>query len=390
MLVARDTRPSGPSLEDAVAAGVTGAGGHCRRAGVLPSGGLAAAIAAGVGDVGVMITASHNQADDNGFKLLGAGGKKLDDATSAEVERWLASDGVGGTGGSDTDATVAAREAYARAFARSIDPSGLAGRRIAVDLAHGAAITTPAWFSRSFPALDIRWCHAGDGVINDDVGSQHPDALARVVRDGGFDAGIAVDGDADRCVLVDDTGAVVDGDSLSWLLATGLGVDSLAVTVMSNAALEGSLPGVAVTRTPVGDRHLAIAMAEHGIPLGCEESGHVLFHDALPGGDGLLTGLRAAALCWGRGATISSVRAAFTPFPRRLSKVRVKARPPLDAVPELVAATQRGEARLEGGRVFLRYSGTEPVLRILVEGADDAIVADVAAHVTRVATEVLG
>ena len=201
--------------------------------------------------------------------------------------------------------------------------------------------------------------------------------------------GFAVDGDADRCVLVDEQGRVVPGDALAWLLARGAGVESLAVTVMSNGALEPSLPGVHVVRTPVGDRHLHAAMAEHGIPLGCEESGHVLFDDALPDGDGVVTGLRALAIGTAEGP-LSRHLAGFVPFPRVKGKVRVRHRPALDSLPALTDVCRLGEQRLgAGGRVFLRYSGTEPVLRVLVEGPEATTVEGVARDVTRVATEVL-
>ena len=196
----------------------------------------------------------------------------------------------------------------------------------------------------------------------------------------------AVDGDGDRCVLVDERGRVVHGDKLAWLLAVNSGVRSMAVTVMSTSALEPALPGVHVHRTPVGDKHLMRAMAQHGLPLGCEESGHVLFSDGLPGGDGLLTGLRALA---NDRRPLSDKLAAFKPFPRVKGKVKVNARPPLDALSELQACVEAANARLNGGRVFLRYSGTEPILRVLVEGPDQAVVEEVAAEVTQVAQQVL-
>jgi phosphoglucosamine mutase len=180
----------------------------------------------------------------------------------------------------------------------------------------------------------------------------------------------------------------VPGDALAWLLARAMGVERLAVTVMSTGALAPALPGVQITVTPVGDKHLQAAMRDAPIPLGCEESGHVLFADH-PGGDGLLAGLRALAHALPRGP-LSEVLAPFVPWPRVKQKLAVSSRPPLESVGPLAAAVAEGESALgPGGRVFLRYSGTEPVLRILVEGRDSAVVAAVAARVEAVAREAL-
>jgi phosphoglucosamine mutase len=208
------------------------------------------------------------------------------------------------------------------------------------------------------------------------------------VREGRLDAGIALDGDADRCVLVDERGEVVHGDALTWCLARDLGVDGLAVTVMSNAALEPALPGVIVHRTPVGDRHLQAAMRAHGLLLGAEESGHVLFGD-FPGGDGMLTGVRALAAAWRAAPTLSAAVRGFLPWPDARAKVRVSRRPPLQSLDGYEARVAAATARLAGGRVLLRYSGTEPILRVLVEGPDAAVVAAVRDELAAWAAEVL-
>jgi phosphoglucosamine mutase len=390
VLVARDTRPSGPMLEAAVVAGVTAEGGQCLLAGVLPTSGLAAALAAGLADTGVMLTASHNAWPDNGFKVLGRGGRKLSDAENHRVEDWLVSSPAPARPGGLADAHEEAWEVYGAALDRALpDRRHLRGRRLAIDLANGAAVPAQDWLLAEVPAAEIVFVGAGIGRTNDGVGSEHIEALQRVVRDERCDAGFAVDGDGDRCRVVTERGLVVDGDALAWLLARGRGDRSIAVTVMSNAALEPSLPGVRVVRTPVGDRHLAEAMAGTDVTLGCEESGHVLFHDALPTGDGLVTGLRALCLGLASGA-LSAAVAGFRPFPRELTKIAVARRRPLSEVPELASACAQGEAALGGGRVFLRYSGTEPVLRVLVEGVDPDTVARVSADVTRVASETLG
>lgn len=388
VFVARDTRPSGAALAEAVARGVTAAGARAFDAGVRPTAALSTAIAmsgrSGRTSVGVMVTASHNPARDNGFKVLGPGGWKPDDVGQATLETLLASAPAGGVGEPADDARTVADVAYRVALRQAAGSlRALRGRRLVVDLAHGAATGTWARVVAPWLAslgLDVVVVGGGDGVVNDGVGSEHPQHLAEVVRAVGADGGLAVDGDADRCVLVDETGAVVPGDVLTTWIARGRGVGRLAVTVMSTRALPTWLPGVDVTTTPVGDRHLAALLRADRVDLGAEESGHVLL-PGLPSGDGVLAGLVALSAAWTAAPSLSAASARFVPWPRRTAKVRVADRPPLDAVPAVVAAVAAGEARLSGGRVFLRYSGTEPVLRVLVEGRDPAVVDAVAADV---------
>lgn len=321
VLVGRDTRPSGDELAGEVMQGVLQAGGRPLDCGVLPTPALQAAVAA-LGDAGVMVTASHNPADDNGFKVLGPGGHKPNDAETADLESWLATPAVG-CGGAVAVATNEAVAAWAATFARALgDPSPLRGRRVAVDCANGAAAAVRGAVGALLPGVEILWLSTGDGVINAGVGSEHPEALAARVRAEGLDAGFAVDGDGDRCVVVDEAGRVVPGDALLWRLAVDRGARRLVVTVMSNTALEASLPGVEVVRTPVGDRHVAAALGD--APVGGEESGHVLLAGGGPrrrrpadgvrdaggvlagggdgvGGDGAVHAVPAAADQGGRG-----------------------------------------------------------------------------------------
>jgi len=384
--VARDTRESGPVLEAAVCAGVAAEGGTALVLGVLPTSGLACALADGLADAGVMLTASHNPADDNGFKVLGPGGNKLSDEDNAWLERELAHPAEDHALG--TIERVDSTEAYfQRLEVATGDMSRLQGRRIAVDLANGAAVVVRRWLEK----WPVSWIFIGEGGrINEGVGSEHPEALLEVVRRERCDAGFAVDGDGDRCRLVTPTG-LVDGDALAFLLAKASDASQIAVTVMSNAGLERALPGVQVVRTPVGDRHLAAVIQEGKASLGCEESGHVLFADGLPTGDGVLTALRAFIYAFTVFDGVELAIGGYRPFPKRLTKVRITARPPLDSVRPLMEAISEGEKTLgAGGRVFVRYSGTEPLLRILVEGGDAAAVEAVSADVTRVAMTALG
>jgi len=389
VVIGRDTRPSGAALQAAVAAGVAGQGLRAVVAGVIPTSGVATVAAAYPGATGVVVTASHNPAGDNGFKVLAPGGRKLTDGERQRVEGWLdAPPGPSSVGRVD-EAAEDVRQAYTVALRRAAgDLRPLAGRRIAVDLANGAATALAGWLAEAVPA-HLVLVGGGEGPINEDCGAVHPERLAAAVRESGCAGGIALDGDADRCVLVDEHGVVVPGDALAWWLATATAAPVLAVTVMSSAALEPSLPGVRVIRTPVGDRHLQRAIREEGAALGCEESGHVLFADGLPAGDGLVTGLRALASALERKGSVSAAMGGFTPFPRRLTRVPVTDRRTLQGIAPLQDAVGDAEAALgPGGRVFLRYSGTEPVLRLLVEGADEAVVARVSETLTRAAREV--
>ncbi len=367
VVIGRDPRPSGGALARAVAAGVAGVGGVALDAGMVPTAATGLAVHGGLADAGVMITASHNPQDDNGFKVLGPGGRKLDDAACAAVEAWLAepADAQGSATPADVSAEVG--DLWRRSVLRAVpDRGALHGRKVAIDLANGAGTAALPWLS---DALGCALVLVGTGgPVNGDCGSEHPGALAAAVRQQGCDGGFALDGDGDRCRVVDEQGRLVPGDAVTWLLARASGADGVAVTVMSNGALERLLPGVRVVRTPVGDRHLAKAMAAHGLPLGAEESGHVLFHDH-PAGDGLVAGLRALIAGWSGSPSLSQAFAGFVPLPRRLAKVKVGSRPPLAEVAPLQALRREAESRLgPHGRVFLRYSGTEPVLRILVEG----------------------
>lgn len=386
VLIARDPRPSGRMLEAAVAAGAAGGGAEVRMLGVLPTAGLSVALREGLGDVGVMLTASHNPPIDNGFKVLGAGGRKPTDAEIAQLEAWIAAPPTEGLPGQIL-ADLRGVPTWLAAVAAVTDLRPLARRRIVIDLANGAGIVAADWLRERLGAEILG---DGAGLPNDDVGSEHPEALQEAVRDCGADAGFALDGDGDRCRVVDAKGRLVDGDALAWLLARARGVDRLAVTVMSTGALEPALPGVSVIRVPVGDRHLLAALADGRAQMGAEESGHVVFSDALPTGDGLVTGLRALAAAFGAAPTVAEAVAPFVPFPRRLLAVRTARRAPIDDVPGLVGAIADGERALVGGRVFVRWSGTEPVLRVLTEGPDAERVVVVAEAIAAAARAGLG
>jgi phosphoglucosamine mutase len=389
VMVARDTRPSGPMFEASIVAGVAAAGGQAIVAGVLPTAGLMANIEAGAADVGVMITASHNPHSDNGFKIIGKHGKKLSDADSMQFETWLNNPADSTQIGGVVQEQLAARSNYFEALGRVCpDPAALHGARIAVDFSNGAAVGTGRWLQDRYGGVNWIFTGQGNGLINHGVGSENPEHLSAIIRENDCDGGFAVDGDADRCVTFDEEGNIVSGDALAWFLARQMGIKTLAVTVMSNGALESSLPGVSVTRTPVGDRNLMKAMDAQGILLGCEESGHVLFGDGLPGGDGVVTGLRVLGYVMASTVKFSEQCAEFSPLHRRKGKVPSHEKRPLSTYPTLHQMIEEAPVRLDGGRVLVRYSGTEPALRILVEGSTlakvDVIYEDIVRHAQEV------
>ena len=381
VVVGRDPRPSSDALASAVMAGLCAQGATALDAGVVPTSAIGVMLAEGHADVGVMVTASHNMAADNGFKVLGAGGRKLTGEAVEAVEGWLHAPPTATTFGHIEP--IDALAIWVRRVAAVLPE--LPARPLVIDLANGASRVLVSWLRSVWPG-ELHLIGTA-GLPNDGVGSEHLGHLGQeVVRTGAW-AGLAVDGDGDRCRLVDERGEPVPGDAVTWLLARALRVPGLAVTVMSNGALEQQLPGVEVTRTPVGDKHLAIAMRASSLPLGAEESGHILFAD-FPAGDGLVAGLRALAAAGDR--SLSEAVSGFRPLPRAMGKVRVGDRPPLEGVTALQAVVASLEPSLgTGGRVFLRYSGTEPVLRILVEGATEEAVAVAYAEVERVAREAI-
>jgi phosphoglucosamine mutase len=391
VVVGRDPRPSGVALARAVAAGVVEGGGLARDAGVVPTAALQVAVHGGLAHAGVMITASHNPEGDNGFKLLGARGRKLDDATCAEVEQWLSDpprEAPERTGRVDEVGAAVTERWLAAVKGSLVDVTPIEGRHVVVDLANGALAPHREAIDELFGLTRVTWLGTG-GPVNAGCGSEHLEALSAKVRALGCDGGFAVDGDGDRCRIVDESGREVPGDAVTWRLARDARARGIAVTLMSNGALERELPGVQIVRTPVGDRFLREAMEAHGLSLGAEESGHVLF-SSFPGGDGLLTGLRTLAAAWRVEKLLSDAFAGFRPLPRRLTRVVVRTRPPLDEVVSVQRARTVGLERLgPTGRVFLRYSGTEPVLRILVEGEPANVVDAVSAAVTSAANRAL-
>ena len=376
-IVGRDTRQSGPRLRDNLAAGLHAEGALVRDAGVLPTPGLAF-LASAAQSRALMISASHNPWIDNGIKLFGDGGRKLDDATERRVEAELRAQSGRTLPPPDGRAIELESSApYLQHLLGAIEGRRFDGLKVVLDCANGAASELgPAAF-RALGADVVVVHDAPDGTnINTACGSTDPSDLQAAVVAAGADAGFAFDGDADRVVAVDERGVIVDGDQIMVIAAIDLSERGLlrnhaiAVTVYSNLGLHHALQpaGIAVVETPVGDRQVMAAIESHDLVLGGEQSGHVIFRDLATTGDGILTGLLLLDRMKRSGRSLSDLAAAMTRVPQLLENVRVASRPDLGSAPALTAEIAAVEAELgDDGRVFVRASGTEPLIRIMVE-----------------------
>lgn len=393
-VVGRDTRISGQFLEAAVVAGLASAGVDVLLLGELPTPGVAYLTASLGADLGVMLSASHNAMPDNGIKFLARGGVKLDDAIEDAIEARLEEPWerpVGGDVGRVTPHPTAIDE-YAAHLVATVGDLGPAGgeRRLKVvlDCAHGAASVAGPKALRDAGVDVVAICSEPDGLnINDGCGSTHLDVLQKAVLEHGADVGFALDGDADRCLAVDADGAIVDGDQILAILALSLRDagrlvdDTVVATVMSNLGFVQALTaaGVVVRQTAVGDRYVLEDMKNGGYSLGGEQSGHVIMNEHATTGDGTLTALQVLHRMAATGQSLRELAGVMTRLPQVLVNVPGVDRARTDDV-ELVAAVVAAEAELAGtGRVLLRPSGTEPLVRVMVE-APTAEQADSIAH----------
>ena len=381
VVVGRDTRRSGPMLEDALCAGFASAGGVARRAGVLPTPGIAWLVREERADLGAVISASHNPFADNGIKLFGGDGYKLMDDEEHRIEALLDEPFEPGTGAAvgHSEPLPDAALRYAEWLAGMVDVD-LSGLRIAVDCANGAASSVaPALFDRLRVRHTILAAQP-DGVnINVEVGSTHLDTIAGAVRTGGYDLGLAFDGDADRMLCVDADGGVVDGDHLLAILAQDLlGREALpgrtvVLTSMANLGLHRALRtiGVRAVVTDVGDRYVLEAMRREGAVLGGEQSGHIIALDRQTTGDGLVSAVLLLSALAHRGESVKDAAALVEKYPQRLVNVRAD-RTRLADASGVWDVVRDVEARLgDDGRVVLRASGTEPLVRVMVEAASE-------------------
>ena len=384
VVIGKDTRLSGYMLESALAAGLTAAGMHVIMTGPLPTPAISFLTRNMRADLGVVISASHNPYFDNGIKFFDSDGYKLPDQIENEISdmvlnpdfkwRYPASDKLG--------RATKIEDAGGRyiVYTKSCFPSRLTleGLRIVVDCANGASYKIAPLALEELGAEVFRiGCDPNGLNINDHCGSLYPEVVAARVQELRADIGLALDGDADRLIVVDERGSILDGDQLMALCARSmmerdeLPGNTLVATVMSNLALEIFMRerGGRLLRTPVGDRYVVEAMRREGAMLGGEQSGHLIFHNYSTTGDGLLAALQILRVMREKERPLSELAGLISPFPQRLVNVRIEKRKPLDSCEELMAVKGKIEDDLgDRGRVILRYSGTEPVLRVMVEG----------------------
>ncbi|GBQ95680.1 phosphoglucosamine mutase [Acetobacter nitrogenifigens DSM 23921 = NBRC 105050] len=388
VVVGKDTRLSGYMIECALVAGFLSAGMDVTLVGPMPTPAIAMLTRSLRADLGVMISASHNPFGDNGIKLFGPDGFKLSDREETTIEALM---------GADLSSRLASPSEIGRAsrlndaagryveHAKASFPRGrrLDGLKIVIDCAHGAAYRVAPTALWELGADVIRLGCTPDGVnINEGCGSTHPESLCEAVVAHGADLGIALDGDADRMLLADETGRLIDGDQIigliarSWAAQNRLATSSVVTTVMSNMGLERFLSSLKLNlvRTAVGDRYVVERMREDGANLGGEQSGHVVLSDFATTGDGLVAALQVLAVLIEDGRPASEVCSVFTPFPQKLKNIRFSGPSPLK-LPDVEAARDAIVARLgDSGRLVLRESGTEPLVRVMVEAEDAAIV----------------
>jgi phosphoglucosamine mutase len=394
-IVGQDSRASGEFLEAAVIAGLASAGVDVYRVGVLPTPAVAHLVAATGADLGVMISASHNPMPDNGIKLFARGGGKLDDAIEAAIEKRMGEPWERPTGRAVgrivNDEKAAA--AYIEHLLASVS-TPLAGLKIVVDCANGASsLVAPAVYEKA-GATVLAIHHAPDGWnINENCGSTHlEDLQAAVVREGA-DFGIAHDGDSDRCLAVDSSGAVVDGDQIMAILALGfkergkLASNTIVATVMSNLGFFRAMQaaGIEVITTAVGDRYVLEKMLEANYSLGGEQSGHLIIREHANTGDGILTALALAQEVVRTGKSLAELASAMQRFPQVLINVSGVAKDKLADCVAVSDAVEKAQAQLkDAGRVLLRASGTENLIRVMVEASSDSLAHEVATELAQV------
>lgn len=403
VVVGRDTRRSGPLIEAALAAGLCAEGVDVVLLGVVPTPAVAA-LAAADALCGVMISASHNPAPDNGIKLFGPGGTKLSEDQQRRVEgtidEVLAGDGGRGTVTGDAVGEIRsaadALDRYAAGVLAALDGRRLDGLKVVLDCANGAASTVaPKVFEMLGATVEV--IHAEpDGLnINDRCGSTHPEDLSDAVCEAGADVGFAFDGDADRVLGIDAAGRLIDGDQLIAVAAIDLKrrgllrADTVVVTVMTNLGFRQGMAGagIAVVDTPVGDRHVLEALDRDGFSLGGEQSGHLIFRDLATTGDGLLSAVVVADIVARNGPLAGLADAAMTRLPQVLRNVRLARRDPA-LLQSVTAQIEAAQTALGGeGRVLVRESGTEPLVRVMVEATDEHTAAEVADGLARAVEE---
>ena len=385
LVIGRDTRRSGPMLEAAMVAGLLSAGADCYAVGVLPTPAIAMLTRALDADGGIVLSASHNPFADNGVKLFSGEGTKFPDAWEAQIEARLAADD---SAPRVTGAGIGRLVAYDRAEKYYVDflcrcfPLDLAGVTVAIDCANGATFRVAPSVFRRLGARVVAIAAKPDGTnINADCGALHPDGLQKKLRAIRADVGFAFDGDGDRLISVDHLGEIRDGDYALAIAGRHMASrrrlrgNIVVTTVMANLGLDEALKtaGIRVSKTQVGDRYVHEEMLKSGANLGGEQSGHLLFPDYMPTGDGILSALALLSVVRETGEPLASLATCMRKFPQVLVNVPVARKPPIDSIAGLGERVGAFEREMNGGgRVLIRYSGTESLARVMIEGADAA------------------
>lgn len=406
LIIGKDPRVSGDMLESALIAGILSAGCDVIKVGVVPTPAIAYLVRHLKLDAGVMISASHNPAEYNGIKFFNADGFKLSDEIEAEIERYILNDldiEIEPSGlkiGRKTE-VYKANDLYSEFIASTID-TDLEGLRIAIDCANGAASEVAVTTLRSLGAKVDAYHHVPDGVnINKDCGSTHIEVIGDIVRQGGYDVGLAFDGDADRCLATDEQGRLVDGDKIMTICAlelqkAGMLKDQTVVsTVMSNIGFEEALErnGMKALRTKVGDRYVLEAMRAHDYALGGEQSGHIIFLNHNTTGDGLMTAVKLLAALKKSGKTMSELASVMNVYPQVLKNAKIRNEFKQTYMQDEVIASRIKEVEeaFHGrGRVLIRPSGTEPLVRVMIEGDDQSRLEDYATELVTLIETRLG
>jgi phosphoglucosamine mutase len=403
LVVGRDTRLSGPMLEGALVSGALSAGGDVYAVGVLPTPAIAFLTRRLEAHGGVVLSASHNPFEDNGIKIFSSEGSKFPDAWEEEIEgRLNGPDTAPWPTGVDIGRLVVheAAEADYIAHVRASCPHDLRDVRIVLDCAHGATYRVAPEIFRRLGA-DVRVLNASpDGQnINRGVGAMHPEGLQKEVLRSRAQLGLAFDGDGDRLISVDETGQIRDGDYALAICGRHLATrgqlkgGTVVTTVMANLALDRTLTkaGIGLAKVAVGDRYVLEEMLRIGANLGGEQSGHLLFLDHATTGDGIVSALQLIGVMRESGASLGELARCLVKFPQVLVNVRVKAKPPVNTIPDLTERAQVLEAEMNGaGRILLRYSGTESLLRVMIEGEEQARIEHMAEELAGIIRRAIG
>ncbi len=405
ILIGKDTRLSGYMIESALTSGICSMGMNVVLVGPLPTPGIAFITRSLRVDAGIVISASHNPYDDNGIKFFSSGGfklpddveKRIEDAAFSEKFKRLRPTGI------EIGKAYRVDDASGRyiEYIKSTFPKGMAldGIRIVIDSANGAAYKVTPWVLRELGADVISINDRPNGLnINDGCGSTHPEAIQKAVLEHKADIGIAHDGDADRAILCDERGNVVDGDQVMGICALSmkeegrLKKDTVVSTVMSNMGFEKTLKkaGIGLLRTRVGDRYVLERMLKGGYNLGGEQSGHVIFLDHNTTGDGIITALQVLSIMKTKDKPLSWLASKIQLYPQVLINAVVKEKMDISSVPEIKTAIRDAEKGLNNGRVLVRASGTEPTIRIMVEGKDARKIKDIASGIAKVIRQKMG